>query len=355
MNKKVVTILGARPQFIKAAPLSKLLRNNQEIQEIIIHTGQHYDEMMSDIFFDELQIPWPFYNLNIHGGNHGRMTGRMMESIEEILLKESPDTVLVYGDTNTTLAGALVAAKLHIPVIHIEAGLRSFNKKMPEEINRILTDHVSFLLFCPTCLAVSNLAKEGIVKGVYHVGDIMYDASLVAMEVLKNKNDYVNELMKKFDFINEDYAFLTIHRAESTGSRILFQEILDYVTSTAEQKGLKVIFAVHPRSRNLFNEYADRCTNRIIAINPVSYIETQLILSRAKLVLTDSGGLQKEAYFHKVPCITLRSETEWLETLNFGWNVLWKSGSYPKCEHLFGEYGSGNTAQSILEIIKNNL
>ncbi|MDR1012261.1 MAG: UDP-N-acetylglucosamine 2-epimerase (non-hydrolyzing) [Coxiellaceae bacterium] len=354
--KKIITILGARPQFIKAAQLSRLLRNNSEIREIIIHTGQHNDKLMSDIFFSELKIPEPVYNLNINGGNHGQMTGLMICAIEEILLKENPQAVIVYGDTNTTLAGSLAATKLHIPVFHIEAGLRSFNRKMPEEVNRVLTDHISTILFCPTRLAVSNLEKEGIIKDVYHVGDIMYDAHLIAMKILRNNDNYSDGLMKKFDFVTEDFAFLTIHRAESTDSSESFLAILEYVTLIAEQKNLRIIFAAHPRLKKLINECFTRYRNKIVIIDPISYIEMQFVLSRTKLVLTDSGGLQKEAYFHRVPCITLRSETEWMETIDSEWNILWKTNSYPKCKCLInGEYGEGNVSEKIIKIISRSI
>ena len=345
MKKRIATIVGARPQFIKAATLSRIFSEHPRIQEILIHTGQHHDEMMSNIFFNELQIPKPSYLLNIQGGHHGQMTGRMVESIESALLQEKPDAVLLYGDTNSTLAGALAASKLHIPVIHIEAGLRSFNKSMPEEINRVLTDHVSDLLFCPTKNAMSNLAKEGIFRGVYNAGDVMYDATLFAINSLKNKKN----LKHKFSYIPNGFALLTVHRAESTQSQKIFQKILKYVANVSLQHNLKVIFPVHPRTRILIEESPKPIPKNIQLVEPLSYFEAQFLLTKTKLVFTDSGGLQKEAYFHRVPCITLRSETEWVETIKAGWNRLWTVDTYHKRKKV-EDYGDGNAAHNLFLI-----
>jgi UDP-GlcNAc3NAcA epimerase len=350
MKKRIATIVGARPQFIKAATLSRLFKGHPKIQEILIHTGQHHDAMMSDIFFDELQIPKPSYLLNIQGGHHGQMTGRMIEAIEGTLLADKPDVVLVYGDTNSTLAGALAASKLHIPVIHIEAGLRSFNKSMPEEINRVLTDHVSDFLFCPTKTSLSNLAKEGISQGVYHTGDVMYDATLFAINSIKDNK----ALERKFSTIVDDFGLLTVHRAESTNNAEAFQKILDYVIHFSTEHNLKVIFPVHPRTQKLIEHLQKPISKRVQLIDPLSYFETQFLLTRAKYVLTDSGGLQKEAYFHKVPCITLRSETEWVETIEMGWNRLWTTDTYHKRQNV-EDYGNGNAAYKSVQLIMNNV
>ncbi len=344
MTLRIHTILGARPQFIKAAAFSRALQKKNGIEEVIIHTGQHFDANMSDIFFQELNIPKPQYFLNVNNGSHGQMTGRMIEGIEAILLNDKPNAVLVYGDTNSTLAGALAAAKLHIPIIHIEAGLRSFNKKMPEEINRILTDHVSSYLFCPTKTAIKNLNQEGIENHVYHVGDIMYDTTLYAIDYIKQNS----EIQSKFDNLPKKFAFMTIHRAESTANEADFKKIINYALAQARQDNLQIIFPVHPRTRSLIKQ--DDLGDTFILFEPLSYFETQYCLSKANLVLTDSGGLQKEAYFHKVPCITLRSETEWMETIESGWNKLWKEKNH-STQKLITDYGDGKSAEKILKIL----
>jgi UDP-GlcNAc3NAcA epimerase len=345
---KIHTILGARPQFIKAGAFSRALKKYPEIRETIIHTGQHFDANMSDVFFKELDIPKPQYSLNINSGSHGQMTGRMLEGIEAILQQDKPDAVLVYGDTNSTLAGALSASKLHIPVIHIEAGLRSFNRKMPEEINRILTDHVSDYLFCPTKTAVDNLKNEGITNGVHHVGDIMYDATFYAMDYIKTNFSVPQKLMG----LPSEFALMTMHRAESTESMKEFHAIMDYTLDFAKDHDLKIIFPVHPRTKSLVQNA--KLGDTFITLEPLSYFETQYCLSKASFVLTDSGGLQKEAYFHRVPCITLRTETEWVETIECGWNRLWRNPLYNerKCIH---EYGIGNTAEDIIYVTKKEL
>lgn len=350
MKKRIATIVGARPQFIKAATLSRIFKDHSKAEEILLHTGQHHDAMMSDIFFNELQIPKPSYLLNIQGGHHGQMTGRMVEAIENTLLIEKPDAVLVYGDTNSTLAGALAASKLHIPIIHIEAGLRSFNKLMPEEINRVLTDHMSNFLFCPTKTALSNLANEGISQGIYHTGDVMYDATLFAINSIKNNKD----LERKFNTVTDDFVLLTIHRAESTQNTEIFQNILNYVIHFSTRHNLKVIFPVHPRTQKLIEQLQKPISKCVQFIEPLSYFETQFLLTKAKHVFTDSGGLQKEAYFHRVPCITLRSETEWVETIEAGWNRLWTIDTYHPRQDI-EDYGDASAAYKCSQIIIDNI
>jgi len=344
MTLSIYTILGARPQFIKAAAFSRALKKYPDIMETIVHTGQHFDANMSDVFFRELDIPKPKYSLNINSGHHGQMTGRMLEGIEAILQQDKPDAVLLYGDTNSTLAGALSASKLHIPVIHIEAGLRSFNRKMPEEVNRILTDHVSNYLFCPTKTAVDNLHNEGIKNGVHHAGDIMYDATLYAIDYIKTNFSVPQKLLD----LPSESAFMTIHRAESTENIQEFQAIMDYALRFAKSHSLRIIFPVHPRTKALVQKA--QLDDTFITIEPLSYFETQYCLSKARFVLTDSGGLQKEAYFHGVPCITLRAETEWVETIECGWNRLWTVESYKPRKNIT-DYGGGDCAGEIINLL----
>lgn len=319
---KLITIIGARPQFIKAAPFSEVFR--KENTEILIHTGQHYDSNMSDIFFEELGIPKPGYNLEVGSGSHGAQTGRMLEKIENIILKEMPDGVLVYGDTNSTLAGALAASKLHIPVFHIEAGLRSYNKLMPEEQNRVLTDHISDLLLCPTQTAVDNLKLEGITSGVINTGDIMYDAvirNITISEVKYSEQAWFaslkNDNQKIPDINIKNYYLATIHRAENTDNT---KKLLDIFTAFGKMDK-PVLMPLHPRTRKLIAEQ-NIPTQNVIIINPVGYLLMLYLTAHAYMVLTDSGGLQKEAYFLQTPCTTLRDQTEWVETLNNEWNVL---------------------------------
>lgn len=309
---KITTIIGARPQFIKAAVVSRAFREHRsDVQEIIIHTGQHYDANMSDVFFDELDIPRPDHHLGIGGGTHGQNTGRMLEAIETVLLGDKPDWVLVYGDTDSTLAGALAAAKLHIPVAHVEAGLRSFNRTMPEELNRILTDHVSSLLFTPTDTATRNLANEGIMgEKVQQVGDVMYDAAL-----------YYRNKAQRPAGIQHDSGFIlsTIHRAENTDNLERLSNIIGALNEVAAET--PVILPLHPRTRKLFAQ-GHYDTRNITLLEPVSYLQMVWLLEHCKLVVTDSGGLQKEAYFFGKPCVTTRDETEWVELVESGWNVL---------------------------------
>jgi len=313
---KILTVVGARPQFIKLAPLSKILRENG-INEIIVHTGQHYDENMNDLFFKELEIPEPDYNLGIGSGNHGEQTGRMLIEIEKIILKEKPDLVIVYGDTNSTLAGALSASKLHIKLAHVEAGLRSFNKRMPEEINRVLTDHVSDILFCPTQTAVENLKNEGITNGVYLVGDVMFDALLHFSKI----SDMKSNILERLNIKPKEYYLATIHRAENTDNYERLKNILTAFSKMDEM----VVFPIHPRTKKMINYYGldDLIENdNVKVIDPVGYLDMLKLEKNAKAILTDSGGVQKEAFWLKVPCITLRDETEWIETVNLGWNRL---------------------------------
>jgi UDP-GlcNAc3NAcA epimerase len=311
---KIVSIVGARPQFIKCAPLSRELRKVH--QEILIHTGQHYDHDMSDIFFEELNIPKPDYNLGIGSDNHGEQTGKMLTEIEKVILKEKPDLMLVYGDTNSTLSGALAAVKLHIKVAHVESGLRSFDRSMPEEINRVLTDHISDFLFCPTQTAVDNLSKEGITQGVHLVGDVMLDALSYNLKVAKKKSKIVEELGLE----KKEYLVTTVHRPNNTDSIDNMRSIIEALGDS----GTPVVFPVHPRTEKVLQEYGllERMPENVRLIKPLGYLDMLMLMVNARKILTDSGGIQKEAYKLGVPCITLRENTEWIETLEGGWNVL---------------------------------
>jgi len=316
---KIVTVIGARPQFIKAAPLSRAIaehnRNIPEakIDEILVHTGQHYDDSMSAVFFRELEILEPAYHLNIGSGNHGEQTGRMLAGIEIVLLDERPDWVLVYGDTNSTLAGALAAAKLHIPIAHVEAGLRSFNRRMPEEINRVVADHLSDLLFCPSETAQENLQAEGITQGVELVGDVMADAVLFAKE-----KTFQSPILKDLGLDPKGYLLATVHRAENTDDKGPLTNILSAFSQIDEA----IVFPVHPRTRKCLETTCYQPPSNLKLVDPVGYFEMIALEQSARIILTDSGGVQKEAYWLEVPCITLRNETEWVETVDSGWNVL---------------------------------
>lgn len=339
---KIVSIIGARPQFIKIAPLVRAIQNHNKsntptIKHLIIHTGQHYDYEMNKIFFDELGIPEPDYNLEVGSGPHGWQTGEMIKRTEEALTKERPQWVLVYGDTNSTLAGALAAAKIHMPIAHIEAGLRSYNKKMPEEINRVLADHCSAILFCPTENAVRNLQKEGFTNiinngnlvdndlssltspTVINVGDIMYDALLLSLNIAEQKSSALERLKLK----PKAYYLATVHRAENTNDKGRLKNIIEALIEISKEK--PVIFPVHPRTKKILGpDYSSLLTSHLSLriIDPVSYLDMLILEKNAQQVLTDSGGAQKEAYLLGVPCITLRDETEWIETIETGWNVL---------------------------------
>lgn len=316
---KLATIVGARPQFIKAATVSRLLRADRAFVEVLIHTGQHYDPEMSDVFFTELTIPKPDYNLGIGPALHGAQTGRMLEAIEAVLLAERPEWVLVYGDTNSTLAGALAAAKLHIPLAHVEAGLRSFNRRMPEEINRVLTDHLAELLFTPTELAVGNLAKEGIDRGrIHNVGDVMYDAALYYAD----QADRQSTILHRLDLSVGTYILTTIHRAENTDDPLRLEAILGGLVEVARDH--PVVLPLHPRTRSTLGPtgWLDRLPVGCRVIEPVGYFDMLMLEKHAGLIATDSGGVQKEAFFCGVPCVTLRTETEWTELVALGWNLL---------------------------------
>ena len=319
MHSTVVTIVGARPQFIKAAAVSRVLRAGGQCREILVHTGQHYDDNMSQVFFDELEIPTPDFHLGIGSGSHGAQTGRMLEQIEQVLLKTRPDWVLVYGDTNSTLAGALAAAKLHMPVAHVEAGLRSFNRRMPEELNRVAADHVSDLLLAPTEAAIRNLQREGIPDDHIHlVGDVMYDAALYYGE----KAEAQSRVLQRLHLSSGNYVLTTIHRAENTDSPQRLDAIFSALCRFAAD--VPVVLPLHPRTRAALERSGQLATVRqsLLVIEPQGYLDMVMLEKHARLIATDSGGVQKEAYFHQVPCITLRDETEWVELVESGWNSL---------------------------------
>ena len=312
---KIISMVGVRPQFIKLSALSKELRKKH--QEIILHTGQHYDDELSKVFFSELSIPEPDYNLGIGSAEHGEQTGRMLKGIEEVLLFETPDLVIVYGDTNSTLAGALAAVKQKIPVAHVEAGLRSFRRSMPEEINRVLTDQVSSLLFCPTKTSVQNLRKEGITKGVHLVGDVMYDS---LRQHIKGA-EKISGIMKKLNLSEKNFYLITIHRAENTDIEGNLKKIAEILSGLDK----KTVFPLHPRTKKSLSEFnlLDKLESKgLLLIDPVSYLDMLVLEKNTRCVLTDSGGVQKETFFLKTPCLTLRKETEWVETVESGWNEL---------------------------------
>ncbi|MCM2283298.1 MAG: UDP-N-acetylglucosamine 2-epimerase (non-hydrolyzing) [Desulfobacula sp.] len=397
--KKIVTIIGARPQFIKAATLSRAIKNNKnsgmEISEIIVHTGQHYDENMSKIFFDELEIPQPDYNLEVGSGSHGSQSGKMMEKIEEVLLHEKPDLVLTYGDTNSTMAGAVAAVKLHIPSAHVEAGLRSFNRLMPEEINRIMADEISQLLFCPTQTAVLNLSSKRIMsyppfdfsdysfnsQFVFNVGDVMYDSVLFN----RNLSNIKSDILARLGIGQKEYVLATLHRAENTDDPKRLGNIMKAFNNISAN-GSKIILPLHPRTlkhiKQINDSKKDRAFNsNVMIIDPVGYLDMLQLEANADSILTDSGGVQKEAFFLKIPCITLRDETEWVETVETGWNSIagadiqkielahaalknkkdilppfhgnvFKTPSHSDMDNL---YGDGHAAEKILEIISKFL
>lgn len=348
MAYRIITIVGARPQFIKAAALSRALRADADISEELLHTGQHFDDNMSAVFFRELSIPAPRFNLSINGGPHGQMTGRMLEAIETVLLDTRPDLVLVYGDTNSTLAGALAAAKLHIPVAHVEAGLRSFNRRMPEEVNRVLVDHLSALLFCPTFDAVTNLAREGITAGVHHTGDVMFDATLHARSAALTES----QVLERLQLTPGNYVLCTIHRSENTDDETRLRALLAHVKRAAGNK--RVVLPLHPRTRQVFTRLGID-TDGLQIVEPLGYFDMHRLLAGAAQVLSDSGGVQKEAYFHRVPCVTLRDETEWTETLAAGWNRLWTQPDYVTPRVDLAEYGAGDAAGQMTALIKGFL
>jgi len=345
---KIATIVGARPQFIKSAPVSRAFLKCGH-SEFLIHTGQHYDHQMSKVFFEELGLSEPAINLGIGSGSHGQQTGQMLLGIEEVLKSQRPDWALVYGDTNSTLAGALAAVKLHVPVAHIEAGLRSFNRRMPEEINRVLTDRISDLLFCPTQTSVENLRNEGINRGIHLVGDVMYDSVLHNIKLTEKHSD----ILEKLNLKNKSYALATVHRAENTDEPRRLNSIF-YAFQQISQNGLPVIIPLHPRTRQSLK------SSKLSFIDPVSYLDMLVLEKNARVILTDSGGVQKEAYWLEVPCVTLRDETEWLETVESGWNVLVGS-NYDRIinavekacpgQQVQGAYGNGRAAEQIETLI----
>lgn len=354
--KRIVTIVGARPQFIKAAVVSRLIRSDfsDRFSEYLVHTGQHYDDNMSDLFFRQLAIPTPDQNLGVGSGTHAEMTAQMLVGIERVLLEQQPDIVLVYGDTNSTLAAALAAAKLHIPVAHVEAGLRSFNRHMPEEHNRVLTDHVATYLFCPTETAREHLKREGVTEGVHVVGDVMLDAALYYKAYASSHETLHGVNLAK------PFALLTLHRAENTDNAERLRQIVSGVNSC---DNTSFVFPVHPRTRKKMAEQGLVLQQHVIQVEPVGYLEMVALEERCQFVITDSGGVQKEAYFYQKPCLTLRTETEWTETVETGWNTLVPADSkkisnaiasvsrpneYPQL------YGDGSAGTAILELLKGS-
>jgi UDP-GlcNAc3NAcA epimerase len=364
---KLVNIVGARPQIIKAAAVSRaIVKHNKKhparpIIEIIVHTGQHYDRNMSQVFFEELDVPKPDYNLGVGSASHGEQTGKMLQRIEAVLVKEKPDYCLVYGDTNSTVAGALAAAKLHIPVAHIEAGLRSFNRAMPEEVNRVVTDHVSALLFCPTQTSVDNLAMEGILAGVHQVGDVMYDCILFYAKKTKSVD---REILKRLGIGSKSYYLATVHRAENTDDGARLAYIFKAFNEIADEE-CPVVLPLHPRTVKYAHKNSLKFTNCVKVVQPVSYMEMVALENNARLILTDSGGVQKEAYWLSVPCVTLRDETEWVETLESGWNILAgadkgriinavRNGHKPRRVKPQSIYGNGTAANQICNILSRS-
>ncbi|ELZ11157.1 UDP-N-acetylglucosamine 2-epimerase [Halovivax asiaticus JCM 14624] len=353
---KILTIVGARPQFIKAFAVSRELRTDHE--EVLVHTGQHYDEELSDVFFDELGIPEPDYNLGVGSDTHGRQTATMLEGIEELIESEAPDVVLLYGDTNSTLAGAIAGAKIDPLVAHVEAGLRSYNREMPEEINRVLTDHASDLLFAPSESAAETLAEEGITEGVHVVGDVMYDSILWAREVAAERSTILDEL----GLADGEYILSTVHRASNTDDPDRLEAILDGLSAVP----LPVVFPVHPRTEERLKYYGfwERATDELEVVDPVGYLDFVRLLDGAERVATDSGGVQKEAFYLDTPCVTMRDETEWVETVESGWNVL-VGANQRKIENQLtrdqnvddkpSPYGNGTAAEAIVSILTESL
>ena len=353
---KILTVIGARPQFIKSATVSRAINSKGKgIKEVIVHTGQHYDKNLSDLLFNELKIPKPLYNLNVGSGSHAEQTSLIMIKLEEVVEFENPDVMLVYGDTNSTLAAAIVAAKKPCKLVHVEAGLRSFNKNMPEEVNRVVTDSLSDILYCPTTISEDNLKNEGRAKNTILVGDVMYDSYLYY-----DKNFNSKKILKKFNLQKNKYFLATIHRAENTDNPVLLGNIIEAFQDLSDD--FIVILPLHPRTKKAL-QYHNISVEGLKIVNPVSYIEMHSLLANARLVITDSGGLQKEAYFAKTPCITIREETEWLETLEDGWNLLispkYKNKIIEQIKNVLNiefsnkkhlkSYGNGNAAEKIID------
>lgn len=364
---KILTVIGARPQFIKASVVSHTIAQSAHCTEIVVHTGQHFDTNMSDVFFEELGMEKPVYRLDIHGSGHGDMTGRMLIEIEKVLSAETPDAVLVYGDTNSTLAGALAAVKLHIPVAHVEAGLRSFNMAMPEEVNRILTDKISQWLFTPTEIATGHLLREGVdFDRILQVGDVMFDVALHHGARVSATGGVLGELMTKYGIRSKEYCLATIHRAENTDHPDRLAAIVDALALFA--KDIPVIWPLHPRTRGFLTKMGklDALAQSVILIDPVGYLDMVQLEKFAVLIATDSGGVQKEAFFYRVPCVTLRDETEWVELLDGGWNRLAPPRSAAEIFEVlrasFGRagreimpYGSGRAAKQIVDRLISDL
>jgi UDP-GlcNAc3NAcA epimerase len=364
--KKILTIIGARPQFIKASAVSRIIKTASELSEVVVHTGQHFDSNMSDIFFQQLAMEMPKYNLNVNGGRHGEMTGKMIVGIEKILLKENPDIVLLYGDTNSTLAGALAASKLHIPIAHVEAGLRSHNMLMPEEINRIITDRLSTWLFTPTNFASLELKREGHhASKIFEVGDVMFDVAKHYGGKVSRESGLLNYLCEKRGININKYCLTTIHRAENADSIQRLSVIVDALNALSET--LSIIWPLHPRT--LINlekmNLLSKLSEGIILIEPVGYLEMIQLEKYAALVATDSGGVQKEAFFYDVPCVTIRDETEWEELVKSGWNRVAPPFNSISLLNSLKEsigtrgrkiqpYGTGNSAQLIVDILSEN-
>jgi len=355
---KILSIVGARPQFVKAAPVSQAIRKKHT--EVLLHTGQHYDENMSRIFFDDLGIPRPDYNLEIGSESHAVQTARILEGVEQVLFEQNPDAVLVYGDTNSTIGGALAATKLHIPVAHVEAGLRSFNWDMPEEINRVLTDRISRWLFCPTQTAVDHLKNEGRTEGVFLTGDVMYDALLHFSAIAEARPSP----LQKFELSEKAYCLATVHRPANTDD----PQNLTAIVNAFVESGETIIFPVHPRTRKFLTDYGldkkIKDSENLRVVEPLSYLDILVLEKYAEKILTDSGGMQKEAYLWGVPCVTLREETEWTETIEEGWNRLVGARHdeileaiadfHPTAPRRFS-YGDGHASEKIVRILEEAL
>ncbi len=381
---KIINIVGARPQFIKYCPIMRAIDHHNQtpkgpIKDILIHTGQHYDYMMSKVFFEDFGIREPDYHLEVGSGSHGQQTGQIMMRVEAILEKEQPDLILVYGDTNSTLGGALAGAKIHIPVAHVEAGLRSFNKYMPEEINRLLTDAISTILFCPSKVAIENLQREGYGKPVIdgallsleatefesnstqdinknnpciaNIGDIMYDVISLALDNLESRSS----ILETLGLESQSYFLLTLHRAENTDSPDRLNKVFDFVQQVSNN--IPILFPMHPRTKKILGQTKKTLADNIKPIEPVGYFDMVRLLKNSSMVLTDSGGLQKEAYWCEIPCITLRDETEWIETVESGWNILYKNyhGLHQPVQAKRTAYGDGQAAVRIINIISTLL